>query len=211
MADFSVNGLEFRNFGPFSFQLERGERLFVTGASGSGKSLLLRALADLDPHRGWVLLDGCEAQEMPAPRWRRRVGLLPAESQWWYDMVGQHFPGGLREELATNLGFPATVGEWSIARLSSGEKQRLAILRLLQNQPEVLLLDEPTANLDPESRLKVESLLLEYQRQRPAVLLWVSHDLEQVERLGGRCLELIGGRLREMGGKNYSAAGGVKI
>ncbi len=197
MTGFTIRGLEFRGLGPFAFSLERGERLFLTGASGSGKSLLLRALADLDPHRGEVRLEGREAREMPAPDWRRRVGLLPAESQWWCDTVGEHFPGGLEPAAAARLAFPADVGSWSITRLSSGEKQRLAILRLLANRPEVLLLDEPTANLDPESRGRVESLLLDYQRRRPAALLWVSHDLEQVARLGGRCLELAAGRLAE--------------
>ena len=198
MARLTVRELFFHDLGPVDFAVGSGERVFITGASGSGKSLFLRALADLDPHRGAIFLDDTACAEIPAPQWRRRVGLLPAESQWWHDTVGEHFPAGLDAEKAGLLGFAPEVAQWSIARLSSGEKQRLAILRLLQNRPEVLLLDEPTANLDPENGARVEELILSCQRERGVAVVWVTHDLGQAARLGGACLQFREGHLEPL-------------
>ena len=196
MARLTVRQLFFHDLGPVDFEVGSGERVFITGASGTGKSLFLRALADLDPHRGSIFLDDVACSAIPAPQWRRRVGLLPAESQWWHDTVGEHFRNGINSENAARLGFSPEVAEWSIARLSSGEKQRLAILRLLQNRPEILLLDEPTANLDPANGARVEELILACQREQGVAVIWVTHDLEQAARLGGECLQIREGRLQ---------------
>jgi len=157
----------------------------LAGPSGSGKTLLLRALADLDPHAGRVLLNGVEQRELPAPEWRRRMAYLPAESHWWADRVGAHFrtpdPG-----LLERLGFAPEVLDWEVARLSSGERQRLALARLLALGPQVLLLDEPTANLDQGNRERVEALVADYLSTHGALALWVSHDPEQARRVGSR-------------------------
>ncbi|MEA3333910.1 MAG: ATP-binding cassette domain-containing protein [Pseudomonadota bacterium] len=195
MSKLTVTGLIYHHLGPFDLIVEAGEIVSLSGSSGAGKSLLLRALADLDPHDGEVLLDGQSSQIWPAPQWRRRVGLLPAESQWWHDTVGEHLQKSVAPERLAALGFASQVMSWSITRLSSGEKQRLAILRLLQNRPEVLLLDEPTANLDPENAEQVENLFLRYQREHDAAILWVTHDLDQGRRLGGRHYRIENGRL----------------
>ncbi len=120
--------------------LAAGERVFLSGASGSGKSRLLRAVADLDPHRGEVWLDGLPRSRLTPPEWRRRVGLLPAESHWWAETVGEHWrapaAGSPIEPLLAALGFDADVSGWAITRLSTGERQRLALARLLLNQPQ---------------------------------------------------------------------------
>ncbi|MDX1335484.1 MAG: ATP-binding cassette domain-containing protein, partial [Gammaproteobacteria bacterium] len=71
-----------------------------------------------------------------------------------------------------------------VSRLSSGERQRLALLRMLENSPRVLLLDEPTANLDRENTLLVENMIARYVQDHEAAAVWVSHDAEQQERLG---------------------------
>jgi ABC-type iron transport system FetAB ATPase subunit len=182
--------------------LEPGQCVGLTGASGSGKSLFLRALADLDPHVGSMFLDGVAAEQIPAPRWRRQVGLLPAESAWWHDAVGAHF-GHVPPSWLGELGFDADVMGWQVSRLSSGERQRLALLRLLIQKPRVLLLDEPTANLDRENARRVESLLSGYRRQHAVMVIWVSHDPEQLHRncepiftIAGSRLERIQDRLR---------------
>ncbi len=195
MSKLTVTSLIYHHLGPFDLTIEAGETVSLSGSSGAGKSLLLRALADLDPHDGEVFLDGQSCQSFPAPEWRRRVALLPAESQWWHDTVGEHFSRSLTSEMLAALGFDSQVKSWSITRLSSGEKQRLSILRLLQNQPAVLLLDEPTANLDPENSQRVENLFLDYQREQGTAILWITHNLDQGRRLGGRHYRLENGRL----------------
>ena len=97
----------------------------------------------------------------------------------------------------TALGFDSSVYNWSVERLSSGERQRLALLRLLANRPRVLLLDEPTANLDPENTGNVESLVREYLDSQRAACLWVTHGAGQKARIAGRSLVLDKSGLRE--------------
>ena len=79
---------------------------------------------------------------------------------------------------------------WDVRRLSSGEKQRLAILRLLANQPNVLLLDEPTASLDADNIKQVETLFLNHKAARNTSLFWVSHDEAQGKRVSDRRFRL---------------------
>ncbi len=195
-----VDTLTTRGLGPVSFTLAPGECAFLSGPSGAGKTLLLRAIADLDPHEGDVYLDGVPQARFAPTEWRRRVGMLPAESRWWDDLVGPHFREPDEAGLAS-LGFSPEVLGWSVVRLSSGEKQRLALLRLLANRPRVLLLDEPTANLDPASAARVEALLDDYRHARGASLLWVSHDPAQIERVGGQRYRFADGRLTRAGGR----------
>ncbi len=180
------SGLEIVNLGVHTLKnihltVEPGQCVGLTGPSGCGKSLLLRALADLDPHEGQMSLEGMAADRFQAPQWRRLVGLLPAESSWWHDTVGAHFDA-VPDAWLRELGFDTSVMEWKISRLSSGERQRLALLRLLAGQPKVLLLDEPTANLDRLNIQSVEALLGRYRRSRALMIIWVSHDLEQLQR-----------------------------
>jgi putative ABC transport system ATP-binding protein len=157
------------------FAVAAGECLCISGASGSGKTLLLRAIADLDPSDGRVYLGDEERFSMSAPEWRRRVGYLPAESAWWAETVGEHFPQYELEFLG-ELGFdPAVLGR-RVTRLSTGERQRLALLRQLSTTPQALLLDEPTASLDPANTERIEALLGRYRQETGAAVVWVSHD-----------------------------------
>ena len=176
-------------------RLQAGECVCLSGPSGSGKTLLLRAIADLDPHQGTAYLEGAACVSMRPYEWRRQVGLLPAESFWWSDRVGDHFPDGDAEPWLERLGFTPGVMDWNVARLSSGERQRLALARLLVRGPRVLLLDEPTANLDPDNGGRVEGLLADYRRERGAGLLWVSHDPKQIARVADRHMGIRDGRL----------------
>jgi ABC-type iron transport system FetAB ATPase subunit len=152
--------------------------------------MLLRAIADLDDHRGLVRLDGVAAVDMPAHQWRRHVGLLPPESVWWLPRAGDHFHDELPVPLA-HIGLEHDILARPVTRLSSGEKQRLALMRLLANRPEVLLLDEPTANLDPDNTRRIEDVIAEYRHEHGAVVIWVTHDREQVARVADRycCVE----------------------
>lgn len=87
----TVANLVYNGFGPVSFSLPAGECLGIQGESGCGKSRLLRAIADLDPHQGEVTWGETAAIDLPAHQWRRKVAYLPAESQWWFDRVAEHF------------------------------------------------------------------------------------------------------------------------
>ncbi len=198
MQSLEVRDLTFRDRGPYSFTIRGGECLGISGPSGAGKTLLLRALADLDPHGGRVSLGSLVCDQVPAPLWRKTVALLPAESLWWYDRVGDHFPafGRIPDTFLTLLGFDASVRDWQVSRLSTGEKQRLAILRLLQNRPGALLLDEPTASLDADNIGHVEELLTGYCHRNMVPVLWVSHDPDQLHRVADRRMVMTGaGRL----------------
>jgi len=197
----TVEGLQRPNpqagLGPLSFHIDAGECLALTGPSGAGKTLLLRALADLDPSSGMVRVGGRERNGVPAPEWRRLVAYVPAEAGWWHDVVGPHMPDQATvKEIIGALGFPDPVAvlAWPLTRLSSGERQRLALARGLLGEARVLLLDEPTSALDNESRGLVEDLLLARLAAGAAILL-VSHDQAQMGRLARRRLHMRQGEL----------------
>ena len=243
MSGLRLDGIRSRALGPLDLAVAAGELVSVSGPSGSGKSLLLRAVADLDPHEGEVWL-GEEPRSRIAPSiWRRRVGLLPAEAFWWAESVGEHLPvirsthadraASTHRRLLSaplppailrlskplrrtprrvsnhpalldpstitdwlgHLGFAPDVLGWSVTRLSTGERQRLALVRLLAQTPEALLLDEATANLDPSNGARVESVVETYRATQGAAVLWVSHDPEQRRRIGGRSLVIRNERL----------------
>jgi ABC-type multidrug transport system ATPase subunit len=194
---FNVSELTRPGLRPVSFRLNAGELVCLSGPSGAGKTLLLRALADLDVNQGSVSLHGVLRESLPPQQWRRRVALLPAESRWWEATVAEHFTV-LDSQQLRQLGFDQDVADWRVERLSTGEKQRLALLRLLANRPEVLLLDEPTANLDATGTLRVEQLVKDYLQATRASCLWVSHDRQQIERLCDRCFEMATTGLREV-------------
>jgi len=247
MSGLRLDGFRSRALGPLDLRVAAGELVFLSGESGSGKSLLLRAIADLDPHEGEVWLGEEPRSGMSPSVWRQRVGLLPAEAFWWAESVGEHLPdarrpddvpgkaGGrlrfssrlppailqlsrpfLRAPLKRSLhpeppnpttiagwldrlGFEPDVLGWSVSRLSTGERQRLALVRLLAQTPEALLLDEATANLDPSNGERVEALVESYRQSHEAAVLWVSHDPDQRKRLGVRALVIRNERLEPEG------------
>lgn len=169
-----------------SFDLRDGECVALQGPSGVGKTLLLRAIADLDPNEGTVRLDGMLREEVTGPVWRQRVTYVAAEPGWWSDTVQEHFTGWDEALLmVTRLGLPGACGPWLIQRLSSGERQRLGLVRALMLRSKVLLLDEPTAALDSSSVAAVESLIAERVANGTSVV-WSTHDNAQASRIGSR-------------------------
>ncbi|MHC2722211.1 ABC transporter ATP-binding protein [Bradyrhizobium diazoefficiens] len=169
-----------------SFDLQDGECVALQGPSGVGKTLLLRSIADLDPNEGAVKLDGTPRESMPAPTWRKRVTYLAAEPGWWSDIVQEHFTAWDDAlPLVMRLGLPDDCGPWPVQRLSTGERQRLGLVRGLMLRSRVLLLDEPTSALDSASAAAVEALIAERVADGTSVI-WSTHDDAQARRVGSR-------------------------
>lgn len=193
----TVSGLESGVLKPVGFAVPAGTCVAVRGPSGSGKSVLLRAIADLDPNRGEVRLGDRARSAMPAPEWRRRVTYVAAESGWWADGVGAHFADPARAApLAEALGLPRDAMDWPVARLSTGERQRLALVRALVQTPDVLLLDEPSGALDADATARLEEQLRR-EMARGAAILLATHDPAQADRLAKRTLWVEKGVVRE--------------
>jgi putative ABC transport system ATP-binding protein len=184
--------------GPFSLTLAAGECAVVSGPSGAGKSLLLRMIADLDENAGFIRLDGVPRENMAAPVWRGQVLYVAAESGWWTATVRAHMqPEGQARLLLPLVGLPDRLFDAPVSQLSSGERQRLALIRAVIRRPRVLLLDEPTAALDVDSTLLVEALLTELT-QTGIGLIVVTHNEAQARRLATRRYQLRDRTLREI-------------
>lgn len=182
-------------FGPVDARIDAGKCLAVMGASGSGKTRLLRGIADLDPVTGDCLLQDTSCAAMPAPEWRRRVAYVPAEPGWWAATVHDHFSSADEcASYAERFGVDRAALSRPIEDLSTGERQRLALARALQFQPRVLLLDEPTGPLDQQATALVEDEIREQMQQGVAVVL-VTHDGEQAARLNAERRTMVDGRL----------------
>jgi ABC-type iron transport system FetAB ATPase subunit len=197
MTVFQLRDFAYHTIQPFDLKIRAGETISLFGPSGSGKTLLLRALCDLDSHQGTLVLNDTHYHDCEPHLWRRQVGFLPSESSWWFPTVGEHFPGCNRERLQ-QLGFSENTLTWDIHRLSAGEKQRLGLLRLLANSPRVLLLDEPTANLDQDNRLLVERLLSDWIRETGGIIIWVTHDRAQRCRVAKRHFDIVDNQIQEV-------------
>lgn len=187
-------GLQRLHVGPIHCRVGPGECLSIMGASGAGKSVLLRMIADLDPHEGTMSLDGVSASTIPAPTWRAQVTYVAADSGWWSARVCDHFAPGTDFSTLAEVGIAADAGTWPVARLSTGERQRLALLRAVRPGTRVLLLDEPTSGLDADNALRVEALLRRAMARGVAVVL-VTHDAAQAARLASSHWTLQDGQL----------------
>ncbi len=193
-----------------SFGLERSEVLAVVGASGAGKSSLLRLLNRLDePTAGQVLLDGQDYRELSPRQLRRRVGTVMQRAFLFPGTVAENIGYGPKQagleisaraidDLLSQVGLESYAAR-NVATLSGGEAQRIAILRALANDPELLLLDEPTSSLDETAKLAVESVLKSVVERRRLACIWVTHDQDQARRLAGNALTLESGRVLSLG------------
>ena len=143
------------------------------------------------------MLDGHSREAMHAPRWRRLVTYVSTSPGWWCETVGQHFADwSAAQPLLAALGLPEDCGGWPIQRLSTGERQRLGLIRALLLRPRVLLLDEPTSGLDVPAAAAVEELVTTHFNAG-ASGIWVSHDDAQARRIARRRLVLENGSTRE--------------
>jgi ABC-type iron transport system FetAB ATPase subunit len=178
--------------GPFDLELAAGECVAITGPSGAGKSLFLRMVADLDPNQGEVFLDGVERRTLSAPAWRRKVVYSAAEPGWWHERVADHFPGEAMDfarAMAPRLALDPALLDGQVVQLSTGERQRAALIRALALQSPVLLLDEATGALDEDSTVLVENVLRERLADGVTIAM-VTHSAAQAARLGHRQLRM---------------------
>ena len=135
---------------------------------------------------------------IPAPDWRRQVQYLPAQSGWWTESVGDHFDDwSATVPLLEAVGLPQEAVSWTVSRCSTGELARLALIRALVRQPKVLLLDEPTAALDPPTVKRVETLLSS-RFEAGISALWVTHDSSQAARVARSSLAVEAGVVRKI-------------
>lgn len=188
----SIHDLKSPLAGPFTLDLTAGACVAVSGPSGAGKSLFLRMIADLDPNTGEVRLDGTPRARFSGPEWRRKVPYVAADSGWWADAVRDHFAPGTHESakaLAERFALDPELFGGPVLRLSTGERQRLAIIRALVLDPPVLLLDEPTAPLDPDSTARVETEL-KARLEAGLALVIVSHEAAQAKRLAAQRIRI---------------------
>jgi len=199
-----TSGWLFRNI---SLEVYAGDRLALVGPTGSGKSLILRALALLDPvYQGEIFWRGRPIADAAVPEYRSHVLYLQQRSPVIEGTVEDNlripfslhlrkespFPRSRVEELLEDLdrdeGFLAN----RTANLSGGERQIVALLRALLVAPTVLLLDEPSAALDPQATAALERLVGSWHAGAPTerAFLWVSHDPEQAQRVADRIIHL---------------------
>lgn len=206
-----------------SFSVPPRETLAIVGPSGSGKSTLLRLLNRLDePTTGTVFLDGVDYRELPPRELRRRIGMVTQRPYLFPGTVADNLQFGPRqreqtlsdtaiERLLGSVGLPDYALR-DVANLSGGEAQRVSFARTLANEPEILLLDEPSSALDESSKHGIESLIQtimgkksdlvpgsdEVQHQ-PLSCVLVTHDMAQASRLAQYAIALAAGHIVKSG------------
>ena len=196
-----------------SFSVNRGEFIGIIGHTGSGKSTLMQQLNGLlKPTSGSVILDGQDiwSDKKLTRQARFRVGLVfqYPEYQLFEETVYRDIAFGPK-----NMGLPAGEVDRRVREaagfvgitdaqlqaspfdLSGGQKRRVAIAGVIAMEPEILILDEPTAGLDPSGRREILSNIAAYRKSKNATIMMVSHSMEDVARLTDRLLVLSGSRL----------------
>jgi ABC-type proline/glycine betaine transport system ATPase subunit len=193
-----------------------GEIVCLIGASGSGKSTVLRCINRLlEPPPGTVFLDHVDVTRLDVLSLRRQVGLLLQEPGLFPGSVAENVKYGPRlrgeqlsagdvADLLVQADLSAQMTDTPVDKLSVGEKQRVALARTLANRPNTLLLDEPTAALDPAATRRIENTIARLRRETALSALWVSHDPEQAGRVADRVVVMAAGN-RIAGGTDGSS------
>jgi cell division transport system ATP-binding protein len=194
-----------------TFSIQRGEFVFLVGSTGSGKSTLMKLLIkEIEPTAGTIRVAGRDLSEITrkkVPFYRRNIGivfqdfkLLPDRTVHDNVAYALQVTGGSRKEIRAKV--PDILRLTGLAtklhhypdQLSGGEQQRVAVARAFVNHPPLLLADEPTGNLDPETSVGIMQLLYRINRTGTTVLV-ATHDATMVDRMRRRVLELHQGRV----------------
>jgi tungstate transport system ATP-binding protein len=212
---YQLQGVEKQYSGRPVVQIDRlevllGEVLCLVGPTGAGKSTLLRLLAGLESLTSGILFFGerrLDGSNLPVAVQRQITmvfqrplllkGTVQANVEYRLGLRGMDRRSARAQEVMGRLGLSELATQRSHT-LSGGQTQLVALARALAIEPEVLLLDEPTAHLDPARVALVEETVNEYQRQRQATLVWATHNLFQARRVAQRVALLLDGRLVEV-------------
>lgn len=193
-----------------SVRVSRGDLLAVVGPSGAGKSSFLRLLNRLDePSAGTVYVEGVDYRELSPQVLRERIGLVPQNPALvpgtvWENAIrgpvlrNDPVPEKCTRELLSALNILDYESK-DVSELSGGEAQRVGLVRTLVNEPDALLLDEPTSNLDAKTEATVESLLQDVITDNELTCVMITHDVEQARRLADTVLSLEDGAVSELG------------
>ncbi|MDD1728818.1 MAG: ABC transporter ATP-binding protein [Methanospirillum sp.] len=192
-----------------SAEIPRGKIFTIIGPSGQGKTTLLRLINLLDtPTRGMIYFDGksLHEQSQDVTALRRRMGMVFQTPIAFKDTVfaniavGLRYRGIARDEIEKRvyqkldeIGLSGYENR-KAGTLSGGEMQRVSLARVMVTEPDLLLLDEPTANLDPLSTSKIEELIRYYNRKQGTTVIMSSHDLFQGQRMADMIAVMMGGR-----------------
>ncbi len=194
-----------------TFSVDRGEFVFLVGSTGSGKSTMMRLLIkELDPTNGTIRVAGRDLSQIERKRipfYRRNLGvvfqdfkLLPSRTVHDNVAYAVQVTGGSRKEIRQKVphilhltGLSTKLHNYP-DQLSGGEQQRVSIARAFVNHPPLLLADEPTGNLDPETSIDIMRLLYRINRTGTTVLV-ATHDQAMVDKMRRRVLELSRGRI----------------
>src|SRR5215203_5420504 len=194
-----------------SFDIYPGEFVFLVGASGSGKSTTMRLLIkESEPTAGEIRVAGRDVAKIPRPRvpyYRRNLGvifqdykLLPNRTVYENVAYALQVTGGTRREIRDKVpdilrltGLSTKLHNYP-DQLSGGEQQRVSVARAFVNHPPLLLADEPTGNLDPETSIGIMQLLYRINKTGTTVIV-ATHDKSMVDRMRRRVIELSAGRV----------------
>ncbi len=191
-----------------------GDRIALTGPTGSGKTVLLRLLAMLDANdEGEIHWRGSSPSTDQVPTYRSQSIYLPQRASLLDGTVEQNlrlayslaanrrrsYESERTTSLLSKLGRSSDFAKRNVADLSGGERQIVALLRGLQLDPTLLLLDEPTASLDDETAQRVEQLVTDWVQtdNTQHAFIWVTHDRTQAKRIANRSLQMLDGALTE--------------
>ena len=217
-----VNSISFRYHKDWvledvSFRVEKGEFVGVIGPNGSGKTTLLKILYRLlSPQKGEILFELVPMKKMDRNDIAKRIAVVAQETQLLFPfsvletvLMGRSpYLGQLMFESGKDLEISKRAMEWTnilpfserpMDELSGGERKRVFIARALAQEPEVILLDEPTANLDIHHQIDFLDLILTLNREKGLTIVMASHDINIASEFCDRLILLQGGRIYKMG------------